>query len=200
MPEYRVYDYEDCPPELFRFRYKIYVEELHRQQSYARHETQTIEDPLDPSGHQCVATYKSDIVGCVRLNLVREGGVQPYFDFYELYRLPEREQLSASICTRFMVTKSYRNSRVPLELLKMIYLFGIENGATSCYMDTNAPYINMYKKFGYEVLFEKNHPDYGRVSIMRLPVLDLDHLQAARSPFAPICRRFLERRAALAIA
>ncbi len=200
MPEYRVYQYKDCPPDLFRFRYKIYVEELHRPQSYACHETQTIEDPLDPTGHQCVATDKGEIVGCVRLNLVREGGVQPYFDFYELYRLSEREQLSASICTRYMAAPAFRKSRVPLELLKMIYLFGIENGATSCYMDTNAPFLNMYKKFGYQTLFEKNHPDYGRVTIMRLPVLDLDYLQAIRSPFAPICRRFLEQRAALAIA
>ncbi|GJL93636.1 MAG: hypothetical protein DHS20C05_00410 [Hyphococcus sp.] len=201
MPQYKVYQYLDCPREVFHFRYKIYVEELHRRQTYAHHETQTIEDPMDPTGHQCLA-QESDgsVVGAVRLNLVREGGVESYSKFYELDRLAKHERLSASICTRYMVTKEYRRSRVPLELLKRIYRFGIENGATSCYMDTNAPFLNMYLKYGYEPLFEKEHPDYGPVTVMRLPVLDLEHLKSTRSPFAPICERFLTEQSETAIA
>lgn len=201
MPEYSVYQYNDCPPELFHFRYKIYVEELGRRQTYARHDTQTIEDPLDPTGYQGVAFNDGEIIGCVRLNFVRDGGVQPYYDFYELSQLPESDQMRASICTRYMVNPHFRKSRVPIELLKLIYLFGIENGANACYMDTNAPYIRFYQKFGYEALFEKNHPDYGRVTVMRLPVLDLGYLESVRSPFAPLCKRFLaSQQKALAIA
>jgi GNAT superfamily N-acetyltransferase len=199
MPEYKVCKYHETPRELFNFRYKIYVEELKRHQTYVQHELETIEDPLDPTGYQGIATENGKIIGCVRLNLAREGGVAFYRKFYQIDRLPHSEQMTASICTRYMVTPEYRRTRVPLELLKLIYLFGIENGSTACYMDTNEPYIPMYLKFGYEALFEKEHPDYGLVTVMRLPVLDLEHLRATRSPFAPICERFLAEKSESAL-
>ncbi len=194
MVEYRVCEYRDCPRELFHFRYKIYVEELGRRQTYANHDLRTIEDSLDSTGHQGIAIEKNKIIGTVRLNLLREGGVGFYHHFYELDRLPQNEQMTASVCTRYMVAQQHRKTRVPLELLKLIYLFGIENGSTACYMDTNEPFIPMYLKFGYEALFEKEHPDYGHVTVMRLRVLDLDNLRSVRSPFAPICERFLKQK------
>lgn len=197
MYAYNVYSYEDCPREVFRFRYAVYVEELHRKQSYADHDDKTIIDPLDPAGHHGVVTKDGEIIAVVRLNIVRDGGVQPYYDFYELYRLPPEQQNSASICTRNMVAANYRNTGVSVRMLKMIYTYGIENGVTSCYMDVNAPLIKLFEKFGYKALFEKDHPDYGRVTIMRLDALDLDYLSEIRSPFASTCRNFLERNAEL---
>ena len=198
MYTYEVFPYSSCPPELFKFRYAVYVEELQRKQSYACHDTKTIEDPLDRTAHHGIVTKDGEIVACVRLNMVREGGVQPYFDFYELYRLSPSEQKTASICTRNMVAAPYRNTGISIRMLKMIYSHGIENGATTCFMDVNAPLINLFQKFGYRSLFEKTHPDYGLVTVMRLDALDLDYFESIRSPFTSICRKHLERQGILA--
>ncbi|MBT8472229.1 MAG: GNAT family N-acetyltransferase [Marinicaulis sp.] len=199
MPfDYKVYAYDDCPKEVFNFRYEIYVEELHRKQSYADHDGRTIIDPLDETGFHGVVSKDGEIVAVVRLNFVRDGGTQPYFDFYELAKLTPAEQATASICTRNMVAAKYRKTGVSVRMLKMIYEFGIRNGATSCYMDVNAPLMPLFEKFGYEPLFEKEHPDYGLVTVMRLPAIDYDVLAARRSPFAPICKKVLSDRQELA--
>lgn len=186
---YKVYPYADCPKEVFKFRYEIYVEELHRKQSYADHDEKTIIDPLDETGFHGVVSAEDAIIAVIRLNFVRDGGTQPYYDFYELAKLPPNEQATASICTRNMVAAKYRKTGVSVRMLKMIYEFGIRNGATSCYMDVNAPLIPLFEKFGYEALFEKEHPDYGLVTVMRLPASNCDVLTAKRSPFAPICKK-----------
>ena len=105
------------------------------------------------------------------------------------------EELSrASICTRYMLAPEFRKSGLAYKMLKAMYILAIENGSTSCYIDTNDPLVSMFEKIGCRTLFRKNHPDYGDVTVMRLDGLDIDHLMAVRSPFAPICRRFLERR------
>jgi predicted GNAT family N-acyltransferase len=198
MTDYAIYRYEDCPREVFHFRYKIYVEELHRKQAYADHDAKIIIDPLDETARHCVAAKDGEIIGVVRLNMACDGGMQPYYDFYELYRLPPEEQETASICTRNMVAAKYRKTGVSVRMLKMIYEYGIRAGATACYMDVNEPLMPLFLKYGYVSLFEKEHPDYGLVTVMKLPAIDLEHLTAARSPFAPICRRFLEETGALA--
>lgn len=193
MYTYKVYSYDECPKDLFRFRYEVYVEELHRKQSYACHDTRTIEDPLDATGHHGIVHKDGEIIACVRLNIVREGGVQPYFDFYEMGRLPKAEQITASICTRNMVAKPYRNTGVSVRMLKLIYLHGIENGVTTCFMDVNEPLIGLFQKFGYKALFEKEHPDYGLVTVMRLDALDCAYLREIRSPFARLCTDFIDK-------
>lgn len=194
MFDYRVYPAADCPPEVFQFRYKVYVEELHRKQTYADHNAKTIIDPLDKTARHGVVTKDGEIIAVVRLNMVRDGSVAPYDSLYEIDQLPVAEQETASICTRNMVLAEYRKTGVSIRMLKMIYEHGIRAGATSCYMDVNEPLIPLFTKMGYVRLFEKDHPDYGHVTVMMLPVLDLDHLTKTRSPFASICKAFLEEK------
>ena len=198
MYEYKIYNYDNCPRELFRFRYKVYVEELNRKQTYACHKTRTIEDPLDQTAHHAVVTKQDEIIACVRLNILREGSVHAYHDLYELSRLSAEDLERASICTRNMVAQPYRSTGVSVRMLKLIYEHGMRRDVTTCFMDVNQPLIKLFSKFGYVPLFEKDHPDYGRVTVMRLDVLDIERLTAIRSPFASICRRYLEEQETLA--
>ncbi len=192
MVEYRVYSAADCPPEVFRFRYGVYVEELHRKQTYADHDAKTIIDPLDKTAHHGVVTKDGEIIAVVRLNLVREGSIAPYDALYGIDKLPEDEREAASICTRNMVAAAHRKTGVSIRMLKMIYEHGVRAGATSCYMDVNEPLLPLFLKMGYIRLFDKEHPDYGLVTVMKLPVTDLKYLTEVRSPFAPLCKKLLE--------
>ena len=193
MFDLRVFQFSDCPPEAFNFRYKIYVEEMGRQQSYADHQAKTIIDPMDKTAHHGVAFRDGAIAAVIRLNFVRDGNVDPYYEFYEIDKLPEDFQEKVSICTRNMVAAEHRRSPLAFRMLKLMYELALNNGSTSCYIDVNKPLVPLFEKIGCRPLFEKQHADYGLVTVMRLDGLDLDHLRKVRSPFAPICKRFLEK-------
>ena len=99
-----------APDDLCAFRYRIYVEEMHRKQRYADHLRKRIEDPLDRTGRQIVACHEDRIVGCVRINFLREGGVGDCFDFCDLGALSAGDLAATSICTRLMIDPEFRGT------------------------------------------------------------------------------------------
>jgi GNAT superfamily N-acetyltransferase len=192
--EFRFFDRDDCPKELFEFRYAIYIEEMHRRQFYACHDTRTIIDPLDETGRQLVGFSGGEIVACVRANLLRDGPVGDYFSFYGMDRIDPASAMRSSICTRLMVRPDFRKTQTPIDIFKELYDFAIKNGVESSYMDCNAPLVRFFKKFGYQLLGVKTHADYGDVSIMRLDHFDFERLVRIGSPFAEQASRALAAR------
>lgn len=196
MSHYRLFGPDDCPAGVFRLRYAIYVEEMHRKQFYACHESQTIRDPLDDFAHHVVAfDAERTIIGCVRLNMARDGDLGRYLDLYGISALSPHEQATASICTRNMVLAKYRRTGVSVRMLKMIYDYGIRAGMTTCFMDVNPPLEALFERFGYKFVAKRVHPEYGDVSVYRLDVLDLNYLKSVRSPFAELCAAYLAEKA-----
>lgn len=195
--EYRIYKNAECPPELYNFRYDVYVDELKRATSYACHDTKTIRDGLDETAYQTVVTKDGEIIACIRLNYANEGSLQPYYDFYELSQVPAHLQDTIIICTLDMVAKPYRRKMVFVRMLQTAFEFSLKRGARICYMDVNLPLVPLFQKLGMEIVKVKVHPDYGEVAIMRFDGLDYKALKAARSPLAPLTKRFLEQQAKL---
>lgn len=192
--EFKFFKRAECPKELFEFRYAIYVEEMHRRQFYACHDTKTIIDPLDDTGHQLIGFANGEIVACVRANLLADGPVGDYFQFYGMDALSSEEARRSSICTRLMVRADYRKTLVPVEIFKALYDFAIRNDVQSSYMDCNAHLIRFFRKFGYQHLGSKTHPEYGDVSIMKLEHFEFKRLVRIGSPFAEQAARELAKR------
>ena len=191
MYQYTVYDSKNCPEDVFRFRYSVYIEELHRSHSYACHETATIKDGLDRTARHTVVTKNGAMIAYMRLNLLRDGDVQPYFHFYDLCRLTEGEQESAAVCTLDMIAKPYRRTFVFVRMIQTMYEHGIRNGVTKCFMDVNLPLVKLHEKLGFKLQNETIHPDHGPVAVMCLDSLDYEYLKGIRSPLAQICKKFL---------
>ncbi|MFN3961028.1 MAG: N-acyl amino acid synthase FeeM domain-containing protein [Parvularculaceae bacterium] len=191
--EFRFFTRDDCPRELFEFRYAIYIEEMHRKQFYACHETRTIIDPLDETGRQLIGFSGGEIVACVRANLLSDGPVGDYFSFYGMDALDPAAALRSSICTRLMVRADFRKTQVPVDIFKRLYDFAIENRVETSYMDCNAHLVRFFRKFGYEFLGVKAHPEYGEVSIMKLDHFAFARLVSIGSPFAEQAARELAR-------
>ncbi len=194
MYAYRDFTSANCPPELYAFRYKVYVEEMNRPQADADHERKIIKDKLDDTAHHAAVFFQNEIVACMRVNFLREGSAGKYNELYGLKRLSPAEAANASICTRLMVDKAHRNRHVTVRMLQFIYVYGLKNGIRSCFMDCNKPLQRFFEKFGYRYVTDAMHPDYGRVSVMRLDLLDIDYLRSLRSPFAEaydIAQRYL---------
>lgn len=195
MTEFRVLASDESPRDLFEFRYRIYVEEMGRPQRYANHATKTIVDPLDESGINILAVDQGEIVGCVRTNFLRNGSVGEYDRLYGLDRLSTAQRDEASICTRLMVGPSRRRSFVTFGIMKAVYEYGIARGIYLNFIDCNEHLVPFFQKFGYRLTSREQHPEYGEVFILRLDVLDLEHLETVHSPFAPSLRAFLDNKA-----
>jgi GNAT superfamily N-acetyltransferase len=188
MIEYRIFSPGEAPADLFSFRYRIYVEEMHRPQRYACAQTKTIEDPLDRCARQVVALQHGRVIACIRANLLREGSIGEYLAFYDLDKLSSEDAFEASICTRLMVDPEHRKTSVSIDIFKRLYAFAIDAGVRTSYMDCNPPLVRFFSKFGYERLGEKRHPEYGHVAIMKLDHFDFVRLVRIGSPFADLAR------------
>lgn len=183
MLSYQLRQGASVPGDLFRFRYAIYVEEMGRRQKYACAETKTIRDPLDDLGHQGIVLLDDAIIGCIRMNFLRDGPIGDYLRLYGLSTLSPGELKTASICTRLMIGPSLRKTQVSIELIKFAYAFGLSRGIDTCFIDCNDHLVRFFERFGWRFLFKREHEDYGLVNVMRLDLRDHDHLAAIKSPF-----------------
>jgi predicted GNAT family N-acyltransferase len=184
-----IYSDDSAPAALYEFRYKIYVEEMGRKQKYACADTKTIRDPLDEKGHQGLILRDTDIVGCIRMNLLKHGAVGDYFDFYDLSVLSPDGLMRSSICTRLMIEPSLRRTAASIDLVKFAYEFGLRNGIDTCFIDCNSHLTRFFGRFGWRRLYSREHEEYGLVDVMRLDLRDTDYLGSIDSPFAAIAAR-----------
>lgn len=88
---YRIFDETNVPDALFRFRYNVYVEEMERPQKDACHKTKTIRDSFDEKAFHVVAFADDAVVGCVRINFLRDIDFGFYFDFFDIGTLPNEQ-------------------------------------------------------------------------------------------------------------
>lgn len=177
---------------LYRFRYSVYVEEMQRFQVYADHHRKRIEDPLDRTGCNLAAWIDGRIVGCVRSNLSRDGGLGAYHAMLRMENVPAGDfPGTTSLCTRLMLCSGYRNSSLLARLFAENYKFGLRAGIKWTFLDCNDHLVEMFARLGFERTHLADHPEYGLVNAMRLELLDLEHLKASGSMFAPILKRHL---------
>jgi GNAT superfamily N-acetyltransferase len=175
---------------IYRFRYAVYVEEMGRKQRYADHENKLIRDPLDGEAGVCIlgAWEGDEVVGTVRTNLLRCSNVGDYFGLYDLAAFPAEVLHNAALTTRMMVHPRHRNSLLATRIARKLYRYGLENAITTD-LDCNRHLVGYYRRLGYVVhRGDVVPPEYGPVSVMRLNLTDLDHLESVRSPFAVILR------------
>lgn len=177
-----------------RFRYAVYVEEMQRPQKDADHDARTIIDALDDFGHIYAAWKNGEVVGTVRSNYLRDGDIGSYFDYYALgdfLRTHKCEQVS--ITTRLMVEHSLRRTSLGVRLACATYKCGLASGIVEDFIDCNGHLVPLFTGLGYQ-LHRRDlvHPEYGPVTVMKLPLRDIAHLENVRSPFARIYRETRE--------
>lgn len=178
---------------VFGLRYRVYVEEMRRPQKDADHSARRIEDALDSFARIFAATVNGDVVATVRCNVLGEGDIGPYREWYAIDREHAHSPL-ASITTRFMVDPAYRRSGLAVDLTAAIYHHALDEGVEWDYIDCNPHLLHFFTRLGYRPhRTDLVHPEYGPVTVLRLAVNDLAHLEAVRSPFARVLREHRRR-------
>jgi predicted GNAT family N-acyltransferase len=176
--------------EIYRFRYRIYVEEMHRPQRYADHDSKQICDSLDRSGHVLGVWNDDQVIGTVRTNFLRECEIGEYNQFYNTATLGGRVR-SCSITTRLMIDPNWRKGRFALRISQWIYQFALERDVTVDLIDCNAPLVPFFSRLGYAIhRNDLTHPEYGAVTVMKLEVRDAGHMARTGSALLPILRRW----------
>jgi len=172
---------------LYRFRYAIYVEEMRRPQKYADHDRMRIIDPLDECGHNIIATgERGDIVGCVRVNFTKDGGIDYYERLLDMSAVGANHPSKTSLCTRMMVAESHRRSLLATKLSCACFQLGLDHGIRWSFVDCNDHLVGFFERLGYLRTHRPVHDEYGQVNAMRMDLHAVDHLKAVGSPFAKI--------------
>lgn len=182
--------------EVYRFRYRVYIEELAMQIDNADHERKMIFDEGDREGLLIYARVGGDIVGTQRLNI---GTINEFPSDLAHFLSWDRFQSCyggrklpiLSYTSKLMVAEQYRNTPV----LHLITAKGYE-----LYCDYNVQFnfgacnfhlLRLYEQFGcrrYGSSFTA--PGYdGVVTPVVLIVNDIQHLRAVRSPFYRLARK-----------
>jgi len=165
---------------------------MHRNQKYADHARKRIEDPMDAHATNLCALKGDQIVGVVRINLPRDGGVEQYERFYEMERMKVDHPAHTSLVTRLMVLPELRHTSVVVRLFLACYRFGLQNDVRWCFVDCNDPLVGLFNGFGFvEYAPMAEHDEYGLVHRMRLDLHDEARFEAMNSPFAAELRRHL---------
>jgi predicted GNAT family N-acyltransferase len=175
---------------VFRFRYQVYVRDQSRDEPYADHLNKQLREPLDKSGWILGAYDNGKLIGTLRTNPRNQGALDGYESLYGIDRLPRETQMRASITTKLMVNSDRRGGMVAIRLAKLSFQLGLEHGVHFDFVDARDITVPLFEKLGHRVL-DRNlqHPVYGRANLMRLNLLDAQHLSSINSPFLSIVQK-----------
>ena len=177
---------------IYRFRYRVYVEEMKRPQRYADQERKRIVEPLDRTGRILGAFLEDEtVVGTCRLNYTSDSE----FEYAELYGMNGFDSLfpgKVSFATKLMVSNELRRGPLFLRITQEMFRIALFEGARVMLVDCNDPVRPLFERLGFIAYKRAEHSEYGRVTVMALFFEDLGHLERVRSPWTPILKTHLE--------
>lgn len=169
MPEFRIFRPGEDAGDIHAFRYRIYEEEMHRNDQYSDHRRRRIVDPLDAHAYNIAALKNGRIIGVVRVNFCADGDPGFYREFLELESVGADYPDKVTYSTRLMVAKGERRKMLPILLSAQCFRLAIARKTRWSFCDCNQPLIPFFEKLCFEVQNpHKFHPVYGDVAVMRI--------------------------------
>ena len=194
LPEIHLAQTERETRAVNRFWYDIYVAEMARHRHEADHASRCLHDPLENKGHLFYASHEGQVVGSVLTTYLRDTRVGCYEDLYRLGALPPAVRAVASVTTRLVVRPDKRRTGLVTRLAVATYVQAVMDGIERTEIDCAEPMVPLFKSLGFrDSVGPALHPEYGRVRVMRLDLVDLAHLSAAGSPLARAYTRVMAR-------
>jgi acyl carrier protein len=164
-------------------RYKVTVEEMGLTMAFADHRRRIVSEPLDRCGLVLAARHRGEVVGTVRVNLLREADVGYYFEAYGLGLFDKEVVSSLSISTRLAIDYRYRKGGLLVKLARAAYQHLLQKNISHNVMDCRKPLLPNFLQLGYKThIADLAHPEFGDVVVLALDIRDTDRLRQYGSP------------------
>ena len=171
---------------IFRFRYEVYIDELHKFHLAADHFNKKMEDESDDFSTLYYAENEQGITATVRLQNGMNGNFAKKEN--EFFSIPVFEkyihQNQIGITDRLMVKKEYRRSFLTHEIMQALYINAVQCGMQICFISCEESLLKMYFRYGFRMYdapadIETGDKRYKLVIFVR----DRQHLEKMKSPF-----------------
>ncbi len=171
---------------VFRFRYRIYVEEMDRYRSIADHKTKRLFEPDDDSSHIFHALSGNDVVGTMRLTWGGDDAInERHIEQYDLEPFLQKvTQDKIVIGERFMIEPSWRGTNLLFRLFTSYLSFVNERRIQLVFGDCEPHLLNVYQGLGFRPYTKRNvnSSETGYLVPLVLVPEDLDYLREIKSP------------------
>ena len=177
--------------DIYRFRFRVYVEEMFINVNFADHALKRVVDPADSGAFNAGAWLDGELISCVRLN---RGGMPGFDDYRNLYKMDSIENFSpyrSVITSKLMVAEKHRNSRINILMQQFAYKVALEHDIEYCFIECKEELVHYYHKFGFRSYTEPiPHYVYSTITPLVLNLLDIEYLEKTRSPFMALYNEF----------
>ncbi len=180
---------EDLTP-IRRFWYDIYVTEMGRHVDTADHERRELNDERAEIGEIIVARKGDAVVGTLICTPSWTNALGDYEKLYHMKKMGALHPCSTAIITKLMVSPEYRHTTLSVRISCELYRHAVPMGVHHPVIDCNDHLVPLFERIGFKRWTAPfDHPEYGNVNVLKLDCLDLEHLEAVRSPLLPVARR-----------
>jgi CRP-like cAMP-binding protein len=172
--------------EVYRFRYSVYVEEMHKELACADHASKTISDEIDEYAAILFVRDGAHVVGTLRTLNAARYLPESYGRWFGIERFAGIERSAISFTSRMMIAAPYRGGAVAGLLLQQVYGAARQDGVWINLIHCAPCLVSIYEKLGYRRISSRIvETDVGQHLTMAI-VDDVPHLESVGSPFLPI--------------
>lgn len=173
--------------QIYRFRYKIFKEELAKGLPLVMQKKKKISDDLDNDSLLLYAKSHDSIIGTLRITLSHINDFPEWLtDIFSLKKVaPELEpQQRVGLVTKLAIAPAYRGSTLMYQFLVEFLKLTQEQNVEYVFSGCNPHLISMYERIGFRRFIKINFtdPGYGLLVPIVLITSDLDHFKTVRSP------------------
>jgi hypothetical protein len=178
--------------DVARLRYQVHVEELGKRPPNADHERKRLVDELDSVSEVLFVRCNGELIATLRTLYAADTSIPRAFrSYFSLNEFEDYPESTYSFCSRLMIKREHRGSRLLNDVLMESYSRGRKKGVLLNFIGCAPGLIPMYEALGYR-LFK---PGIFRTELgMDVPMVslvdDLDYLEKVGSPWAKIAGRF----------
>ena len=179
---------------VFRFRYQVYVEEMHRYRSIADHRKRQLREDVDDRSRLYLVTDKGRTVGALRFSW---GGDAPFIDRhivqYDLKPFLDcmpPEQLVVG--ERFMVAPEYRGTDLLFRMFQTYLKFANDHRIQLIIGDCEPHLLNLYMGLGFRTYTKRNvnSPETGYLIPLVMVPEDMGYMRRIGSPLLKVLADF----------
>ncbi len=178
---------------IYRFRYRIYVEELEKGFLEVDHERKMIHDDDDetPGTVLFYTQSKGEVTGTVRAVVWQPGQVPPeVHQRFSMGLFPAIDTLVTCETSRLLIDRSVRGTLILPALSRTMYEHMIGADVSMVFAYCAPGLVRAYRKLGYRPYSGELVCNQDGVRVPLVGVLsDLDYLQRVGSPVAPLVKQ-----------